>query len=1215
MTPARWKGIVLRTLLGLSFALLVLSCALAAFVLLRQRAQRPPVEERPRVETDAPVPHEPEEEGFLAGRVTRDGRPAAAEVTAVLRLDGDAAERTYESYLAPRNDGPARTVEVGEDGAFRFGGLAPGAYALTAIAKDGARGHGLGLVSDDGPPRAVELKLVRGEATLRGRVRFADGAPHRGEVQLLHPGGGEILAAPGAMPDEEGRFRFENLAPGRYGLTTLVDGPRRVIGGPYEVPHEGEVELIVDAGLRWLEGVVVAAVDEEAIAGATLIVTGRSADGTRSLARATTAGDGTFRLPRPEEDVDVHVQALGFASRSLSEEDLGSPLVIRLGLLAGIRGQVLSDRDGSPVSGVTVRLLGRPLRTEAVSDEEGRYAVADIEPGEVEIGAWGAGWVLKDHLQTDRVGRSPIEVRAGETASRDLVVTRAGAARGKVVDSTGSPVPGASVGARLARDGDPLRNVPSGLRSPSLVQASADGTFAFDTLLPGKRYRFVARQGSGPIGVTEPLGVVAGETLEVEIRLPEPRPFEVRVVERGTTVPVPDARVTVSQLHGEDSTHLGEWRTGPDGVARIGEIAPGRLRIWVECETHARLRENVLVEDQAATSARVELEQGRVLSGEILLPDGTRAEGAHLRIYRVEDHGSLGGLSCPEGTFRVERMPPVSLLVMGGLRRGDVVYRVEQEVVAREGVVLRLERHERKRPEEFRLRVLGPDGKPVPAAWVLLRRKGSRSSGHVQEELENGELRKRFPTRGDERRWIEVFGARDGEGKPLPFGAVLRGPLPDDARELELRLPPERAIAGVVRNEAGEGVAGVELGFHPVFEEPGPSSPAHETVRTDEEGRFRAGGLADVPHVIRARVPSTYSAPRETPAMAGATGVTIVLRTSRRVRVEVLQEDGKPVAGATVVAMPRGDDVSMRDRRPTATTDAEGVAWLTGLDPDRRYALSVEPPAGRQDLFRAQAREIESDRATVRLEQGFMIRGVVRNGAGEPFPEARVSCRPERGTRKLVQADAEGRFVVGPLRRGEVAFRAWDPDAALARERVPETVVDASVGEVTLVADSGLEVIVKVPRVGPHESLYGTVVFEGTGKTVRRHSFGGRIRIAGLTENDRITLFIGPLGDGHCLLRRGLVPGAGEIEAEFVPGKTITGRVLAPEGATKTGAFAMVFGNRINARAGEDGRLVIRGLPDGTWPVYGWAETPDGKRQRSIEVAAGATFELDLRNE
>jgi hypothetical protein len=334
--------------------------------------------------------------------------------------------------------------------------------------------------------------------------------------------------------------------------------------------------------------------------------------------------------------------------------------------------------------------------------------------------------------------------------------------------------------------------------------------------------------------------------------------------------------------------------------------------------------------------------------------------------------------------------------------------------------------------------------------------------------------------------------------------------------------------------------------------------------------------------------------------MAGATGVTIVLRTSRRVRVEVLQEDGKPVAGATVVAMPRGDDVSMRDRRPTATTDAEGVAWLTGLDPDRRYALSVEPPAGRQDLFRAQAREIESDRATVRLEQGFMIRGVVRNGAGEPFPEARVSCRPERGTRKLVQADAEGRFVVGPLRRGEVAFRAWDPDAALARERVPETVVDASVGEVTLVADSGLEVIVKVPRVGPHESLYGTVVFEGTGKTVRRHSFGGRIRIAGLTENDRITLFIGPLGDGHCLLRRGLVPGAGEIEAEFVPGKTITGRVLAPEGATKTGAFAMVFGNRINARAGEDGRLVIRGLPDGR------GRSTAGRRRRTGSASAAS---------
>jgi RNA polymerase sigma factor (sigma-70 family) len=284
-----------------------------------------------------------------------------------------------------------------------------------------------------------------------------------------------------------------------------------------------------------------------------------------------------------------------------------------------------------------------------------------------------------------------------------------------------------------------------------------------------------------------------------------------------------------------------------------------------------------------------------------------------------------------------------------------------------------------------------------------------------------------------------------------------------------LPLVPVDVIAGVVRDEQGKPVAGVEVTpliwtrsdsarqSREDFEEPIP-------VRTDEEGRWR---WDELPAGIEpGRVSFRFSHPDyqrlDLPAEKGleivrANGVTVLPR-GVELAGRVVDSAGRGIAGARVL---RGSSLWLYDS-----------VWAQSNDEGRfRFAHA---PAG-DAILTAQARAHSPDlkRVTVapglgpvefRLEQARTIRGRIVNRLGQPLTSVRVAAEYWRKHQTLdwhADTDEQGRFqwdsapfdavTITVFRAGYLAVRGQSvpADAAeisitLVKElKVRGTVVDA----------------------------------------------------------------------------------------------------------------------------------------------------------------------------
>ena len=113
--------------------------------------------------------------------------------------------------------------------------------------------------------------------------------------------------------------------------------------------------------------------------------------------------------------------------------------------------------------------------------------------------------------------------------------------------------------------------------------------------------------------------------------------------------------------------------------------------------------------------------------------------------------------------------------------------------------------------------------------------------------------------------WYVATRPRTASGAPLPFGPAAVGPVAATATEVEVRLPPERRIEGVVQGPDGQGVRGVRVTATPVdapkgFEGDVGEIGQHGSARSDERGTFRIGSLGDGSYrlaaLASARLPS-----------------------------------------------------------------------------------------------------------------------------------------------------------------------------------------------------------------------------------------------------------------------------------------------------------------------------------------------------------------------
>src|SRR5207253_961064 len=150
---------------------------------------------------------------------------------------------------------------------------------------------------------------------------------------------------------------------------------------------------------------------------------------------------------------------------------------------------------------------------------------------------------------------------------------------------------------------------------------------------------------------------------------------------------------------------------------------------------------------------------------------------------------------------------------------------------------------------------------------------------------------------------VEVTGAQAADGSPLPLGPAKVGPVRMDAGEVEVRLPPEKAITGFVKGPDGKGVRGVLVTAVAAGNEGQArygSSGNPSRSRTDADGAFRVGGLGADDVSLLAQAPPEFAPTEPVRSRGGAIGVEIVLRQGAAAVVTVLDWQGKPVAGASV---------------------------------------------------------------------------------------------------------------------------------------------------------------------------------------------------------------------------------------------------------------------------------------------------------------------------
>ena len=415
----------------------------------------------------------------------------------------------------------------------------------------------------------------------------------------------------------------------------------------------------------------------------------------------------------------------------------------------------------------------------------------------------------------------------------------------------------------------------------------------------------------------------------------------------------------------------------------------------------------------APAGKKKELWQGNLaLRGRILDPAGKPIAGARVLLrdawpwpgapprpfVQTDAEGRFAYGDLPSNTYQVfvdtgAGEQPVAWNLLPGQEPYDLTLKPAQPKVTPPGATV--------------VRVVGPDGKPVPRASVRVRPVG----GFV--DLVDGTFL-RAPL-DDGKTSYEVFRAEALDYTPLPLGPTTW--TPKAGLEDVVVLPQGMSIDGRVVGPDAEGVFGAEVQAYPV---PDPArahinsgSPmAVGRATSDRTGAFHLVNLGEGPYRLQATPipPHLASEPLDTPVAVDS--VTIRVPKGLEAEVTVLDGEGKAVAGAVVSAQNTGSSLNTRQGRGTSrqVTDATGRTRLSQLVPGVAYELQASPPSSRKDVSPFSQKAWEPKDTTVTLPRAWSLKGTVRRADGA----AKLSFVHRRG--------ANGAWVIATTTKKDGSF-------------------------------------------------------------------------------------------------------------------------------------------------------------------------------------------------
>ncbi len=372
------------------------------------------------------------------------------------------------------NPTAVRPVKTDAEGNFKMGNLAKRTlfikpvmegycFCLPGMETYGSPAQVYPIYYVSGKDRTTDIRLVmRPGGVLAGKVLDHDDMPvANAAVRFFQrdEGGREIFELI-LESDSEGRFRTSSLIPGGYQLSVKAQGFIRLQQDEMIDTDKDDLLIRLERACS-VSGTVVFAESGKPAPGAKVLIGRRASDDNTSLADE----EGCFEVfVTPHVDTDLNARWEDYVTSDVNRvfcED-GSPLsgvVLKLIKGGSILGAVSDEETEKAIEGIAVNSFPEweALRVSVQSDENGLFALKGLRPGKRQIRARPDEYEPSGRIDVEVVGgkeTTGVEIRLRRKSQRDEI-----AISGTVVDTEEKPVSGAFIVPKTDGDVfDKLRN-------------------------------------------------------------------------------------------------------------------------------------------------------------------------------------------------------------------------------------------------------------------------------------------------------------------------------------------------------------------------------------------------------------------------------------------------------------------------------------------------------------------------------------------------------------------------------------------------------------------------------------------------------------------------------------------------------------------------------------------------------------------------------------
>jgi len=802
-----------------------------------------------------------------------------------------------------------------------------------------------------------------------------------------------------------------------------------------------------------------------------------------------------------------------------------------------------------------------------------------------------------------------------------------------VSDAKG-PIAGATV--RLERDRGEV----------TVAQAGRDGVARAEGLEPGTWHVSAAADGHEPAAVA-PRELHAGETVNIEIKLAAGGRTLTGTVTDVSGGPIPGARIDAAKLGGlaRPSDAVATTLTGTDGKYKL-TVAEGQLLVAASESSYAPQSRYVDVGANGAT-ADFQLVPGGVIEG-VVRDEHTRepVPGAMVIAERDAPAMMLGErarhrvTAGNDGRFRITGLRPGAYELGARAARlashsptvigiGVAEQVTDVEILVGNSPVVRgivVDEHGAPAPN-VEVSAFGPDRGDTSAtsnAKGVFAIEGLAAGTYML--IGRGD---NFLPAGPTRVEIDTKDV-DGIKVNVRRGIEIKGHV--ERRQIcEVELVPDERRPG----RAGD-MPMIMMGA--------------ET--TGPDGNFSLGPAHETAYDVKARCPNGEQGTKSIDAKAGMGDVVVEVKPGASIAGRVVDGKGKPVAGVSVMATPKGDSEHTMIVNGMVTSGMQALANASGEFEIRglaaaTYRLRVldrgRPlPMKTESKVTVAASEHKTGVSLTVDRPDGVIRGVVVGADGKPLADAWVSLHQDLGsmiegmgredgeshmvtmrveddggesnTLAPALTDSTGKFELTGLPRIPFTVVA-EAQAGKVRGRATRVVPDAQI-EIKALGVTELRGVVRAPT-GVPSSFH----VEIEGPTDAERDFAtkdGTFSFARVDAGDYTVTVTSSAGNGRATVK--VVPGqAAQVEVPLVANAVVVGKLADSSGKPLGGLPLAIVPDE------GDGRMKVEmtgppptSNPDGSFRLEAKAgrsallvlTPPRPTQRRGLVLEAGKTLDV-----